>query len=105
MEPCHYIDPKAVIEGKAIEKVHIYHTSPDERFVIGLWECSPCKEHIDSYPFDEFMVILNGAVTVTDDEGRSQTFKAGDRFVMQKGWRGTWHMTEPFKKYFVIYAQ
>ena len=47
--------------------------------------------------------VLAGEVVITGKDGRSESFKAGDQLVMQKGWSGTWHMTQPFKKYFVMY--
>lgn len=103
MLPSNYINPAHVLEGKVVEKVHVYLQSNDEKFIAGIWECTPCKERIDSYPADEFMTVLAGSVTVADDLGHSQTYRNGDSFVMQKGWSGTWHMTETFSKYFVMY--
>ncbi len=103
MQSCSYIQTETLLEGTAEERAHVFLTSADEKFIAGVWECTPCKERIDSYPADEFMTVLAGSVTVTDDAGRSQTFSAGDSFTMQKGWSGTWHMTELFRKYFVMY--
>ena len=104
MVPTAYIDPAAVLEGKASEKGHTFFASKDEKFVVGVWECSPCKEWIDSYPFNEFCQVLKGAVTLTDADGKSETYRAGDSFFMHKGFKGIWHMTETFRKFFVIYG-
>lgn len=104
MAPTAYVDPATVLEGKAVEKGHTFFASKDGRFLVGVWECSPCRERIDSYPFNEFCQVLKGAVTVTDAAGRSETYRAGDSFFMPKGFRGIWHMTETFRKYFVIYG-
>lgn len=104
MVPTAYVDPATVLEGKASEKGHTFFASEDEKFLVGVWECTACKERIDSYPFNEFCQVLNGAVTVTDEAGKSETYRAGDSFFMRKGFRGIWHMTETFRKYFVIYG-
>ena len=104
MVPTAYVDPATVLEGKASEKGHTFFASKDEKFVVGVWECSPCKEWIDSYPFNEFCQVLKGAVTVTDADGKSETYRAGDSFFMRKGFKGIWHMTETFRKFFVIYG-
>lgn len=103
MEPSHYIHPDTILEGAAVERAHFFLASKDDKFFAGVWECTPCKEKVSSYPGDEFMTVLEGSVTVTDDQGITATYGVGDSFVMQKGWSGIWHMTEFFKKYFVIY--
>ena len=104
MEPTAYVDPATVLEGRAKERGHTFFASKDGNFLVGVWECSPCKEKIDSYPFNEFCQVLSGTVTVTDKSGRSETYRAGDSFFMHKGFEGIWDMTETFRKYFVIYA-
>ena len=103
MEPCAYINPEEVVEGTPEESGHIFLALADGQFLAGIWECSPCKEEIASYPANEYMHVLAGEVVITGNDGSSQSFKAGDQLVMQKGWSGTWHMTQPFKKYFVMY--
>ncbi len=104
MEPCTYIHPDAVLEGEAKERAHIFLASEDGRYLAGVWECTPCKERVDSYPGDEFMTVLEGSVTTTDQDGNENTYSEGDSFVMQRGWSGIWNMTTNFKKYFIMYV-
>ncbi|MEX1109887.1 MAG: cupin domain-containing protein [Dongiaceae bacterium] len=96
--------PRNGARGPGEEKGHTLFASRDGNFLVGVWECSPCKEKIDSYRFNEFCQVLAGAVTVTDRAGHSETYRAGDSFFMQKRFAGIWHMTETFRKYFAIYA-
>ncbi len=57
------------------EKNHFYFATDDENILIGVWECAPCKEVIESYPAHEMMTILAGSVTLTStDDGHSETF-------------------------------
>ncbi len=104
MAPTQFVDPATVVEGKAEEVGHLFLTSQDEKFMAGIWQCSACKEDIESYPLNEFMVVLDGSVTCTGADGESATYGKGDCFIMEKGWRGVWHMTETFKKYFIAYT-
>ena len=104
MKPTAYVDPADVIEGEAIEKGHTYYTHGTEKFSAGVWECSPCIERIQNYPFDEFAYILQGSVVVTLEDGTTQTFEAGDCFIMKHGTNCTWHMPETLRKYYVIFG-
>ena len=46
------------------------------------------------------VIRLNG--NGPDDAGHSETFKAGDCFVVPNGTSFTWHMPETTRKYYVI---
>ena len=41
---------------------------------------------------------------VTDAEGLSKTYRAGDAFVTPAGFSGTWDVIEPIKKHFTWYG-
>ncbi len=47
--------------------------------------------------------MLVGVSVITDAEGRAVTLRAGDRFVVPRGFVGTWELVEPTTKRFVIY--
>lgn len=98
-----YVNPDNLTAGQAVEKAQVFLTSEDERFSAGVWECSPCCEVIRSYPGDEFCTVLEGTVIITEG-GQEKTYRKGDSFVVKKGADLVWNMTEPFKKYFVMYA-
>ena len=71
---------------------------------IGVWECEAYAEHIDSYPYDEYMRVLTGSVMITADGGSTKTYLVGDSFFMPRGFKGIWKQTETMKKYFAIYG-
>ena len=103
LEPCQFVDP-ANCEGPAPQETgHNFFTSADKKLVAGVWEATPYKERIDGYPVDEFMLVLEGSVTITGEDGTSETFSPGEAFMMPKGFRGTWENTEKMRKYYVIY--
>lgn len=104
LAPCRYLDPSVLIEGAPVEGERIVHRSADGRFEIGIWECSPCLERVEDYPYDELMLVLTGAVEITDLDGATRTIRAGDRLVIEKGWSGLWRVTETFRKYYAIHS-
>jgi hypothetical protein len=51
---------------------------------------------------DEFVLVLDGAVTLTNVDGGTQTYKHGDTFLVPKGWMGTWDMPVKYREMIVI---
>jgi hypothetical protein len=97
------LENENVIEGDPVETGYNFFTDGSGQLTAGVWECTPCTTQTDSYPVDEFCYILSGTVVITDDAGHSETFKAGDCFVIPKGLSCTWHMPETTRKYYVIF--
>ena len=87
------------------ESDHPYFATDHESVSAGVWECAPSKMSFESYPVNEMMTILSGSVTVTNhDDGRAETFTAGDTFFVAKGSSFTWEITETLRKYYFIAA-
>ena len=87
-----------------LELNHTFFATEDESILSGVWLCAPCKEEIDSYPVHEMMTVLAGSVTVTDAEGRAETYTPGDTFFIPKGAPCTWQITETLRKFYMIAA-
>lgn len=60
------------------------------------------KSLVKDFPFDEFVFVLSGKSVLTDLSGRSQTFVAGDFFVVPKGFNGTWESFGVYRELIVI---
>ena len=102
MKPSDFTPPDTFTTDDRTELNHTFFQTEDESILCGVWESAPCKEQIDSYPAHEMMTVLSGSVTLTDADGRSETFSAGDTFFVAKGTRCTWHITEKLKKFYLI---
>ena len=50
--------------------------------VAGKWSCNAGKVAINGHPVDEACFVISGNVTITDDEGHAQTFRAGEAFLL-----------------------
>ena len=47
--------------------------------------------------------MLEGTSVITDAQGHAVTVSAGERFVIPRGFVGTWEVVVPSKKLFAIY--
>jgi uncharacterized cupin superfamily protein len=70
---------------------------------VAFWESKAGVLKTDNYPMDEFIYVLEGHLVTTDANGTRREFRAGDTFILPKGWAGTWDMKTDFKKMLVNY--
>ena len=60
------------------------------------------NSRVTDYPWDQFVVVLSGKSVLTDASGKSQSFVAGDYFVVPKGFSGTWESFGVYRELIVI---
>ena len=71
--------------------------------VVVVWEGGPAKLIFDEPSgYDEFVVVLKGKLTLTDENGTSASFEKGDMFMLPKGFLGTWDMSEEYRELIVV---
>ena len=102
MQPSDMTPAEAFTTENHTELNQTFFATSDESILTGVWECAPSKEEIDSYPVHEMMTVISGSVTLTDANGQSETFTAGDVFFIPKGTQCTWHITETLRKFYMI---
>ncbi len=68
----------------------------------GIWECTPGPSHW-SLETNEFVHVIAGRMTVTEDGGSPVELGVGDTVVFPLGWNGTWDIHETIRKLYVIY--
>lgn len=81
------------------------YESADRRFTVALWESGPGVLKTDGYPHDEYCLVLEGRLQITNSSGTHEEFGPGDAFVIPKGWAGTWNMKTKFKKQYVAFEE
>jgi uncharacterized cupin superfamily protein len=99
------VNASKILSGEAAESGFTYLTSASDQVVIGVWACGAFRERIDSYPFNEMCTVIEGIVELTDDTGRSETYRTGDTFYIVKGFAGFWQTHSRFRKYFMVSNQ
>ncbi len=91
-----------VIEGRPRASVRGLYTSPDGRFSVGEWTCTPGRWRV-SYDETEYCRIISGYGTLTDHSGDRVPIIAGEEFVIPAGFAGEWEVIETMSKTWAIY--
>ena len=102
MQPSDLVNPDDFTTDDKTELIDSHFATEDGSILTGVWECAPCREEIDAYPVHEMMSVISGSVTLTDADGKQQTFTAGDVFFIPKGTRCVWEITEKLRKFYMI---
>lgn len=95
------LDGWKVAVGKPSMKTWILHKSVDGTMISGCWEAEPGTYHA-TYSAYEFVHLIKGKITITPDGGSPTTVDAGDAFVVEPGFKGTWEIKERAMKHFDI---
>ena len=77
----------------------VLHEAADGTMMAGIWECTPGSYHA-TYTAYEYVVLIEGRITITPDGGTPVSVVAGDAFVVEKDFKGTWVIEEKVRKHF-----
>ncbi len=97
------VDPSSIATGTPVEHGLEVFASKAEGLSVGLWSCTPWTSTLAPYPVDEVMVLLEGDVRIRFDDGRTETFCAGDCFYLPKGLPCAWEQDGTVRKIYLIY--
>ena len=98
------VDASRIISGTPQSAAKVVYTSRDEKFCAGIYACTAGKWKV-SYSEDEFCTLIEGSVTLTHENGTTQTYTAPESFLIPAGFNGFWEPHGNLRKYFVIYEQ
>lgn len=87
-------------DGSFVETV--LFDAADGLHAVKTWESGPGTLQTDGYPHDEYCLVLEGQLEITNSAGTKATFGPGDTFVIPKGWQGVWDMKTKFRKQYVV---
>ena len=93
------LDGWIVTAGHPTMKTWVLHTSTDGTMMSGYWEATPGSYHA-TYTAYEFVHLIAGKIIITPDGGAPVTVVAGDAFVVEKDFVGTWEIVEAVRKHF-----
>jgi uncharacterized cupin superfamily protein len=95
------IDPAWILEGTPDARGTVLLQSADKLLSSGLWSCTAGRFRW-IFSWDEFVRILEGEATITDETGKSITLKAGDLAHFPRGAATEWHVPRFVKKVFTL---
>ena len=94
------IPKEQILGGRPAARIWISAQSADQKTTQGVWDCA-AGQFRWSYAWDEFVVILEGEVTIASD-GDKVTLRAGDHAHFPLGLQAIWTVPKYVKKTFVI---
>ncbi|MEZ5831158.1 MAG: cupin domain-containing protein [Dongiaceae bacterium] len=97
------IPPTELVSGSPRQRGRYYFNAPDIGLSAGVWDCTAFEGAMAPYSVDEFMMLLEGAVTVTEADGRTTRVEAGECFVIPRGLNCAWKQDGHVRKIFVSY--
>ncbi|NKB98948.1 MAG: DUF861 domain-containing protein [Pseudomonadales bacterium] len=103
-KPSKLIPKTSFTTDESDETTMRFYDAEDGSVASGVWECPPCRVEIPSYPVNEMMTIISGAVTITNADGVEEAFGPGEVVFVSKGSKMTWHITERLRKYYMTSA-
>lgn len=98
----YYLPAEKLISGNPRQTLWPQYAAAGGRFFAGVWYSEIGTWRV-AYTEEEYCQILEGVSVITDANGSRVTVRAGDRFVMPRGFVGTWEVVEPTRKHYVIY--
>ena len=91
-----------ILKGDPEQSVRNHYGSPCGQFQVGIWE-GAVGQWTFNYTEHEYCEILQGVSVIRDQDGNAKTVRAGDRFVIPAGLKGTWEVLEPCRKVYVMF--
>ncbi|HEV2362382.1 MAG TPA: cupin domain-containing protein [Acidimicrobiales bacterium] len=94
--------PLAEATGEEMSTSGLTVWSGDDDVESGIWVCTPGPSRW-ALETNEFVHILSGRMTVTEDGGDPVVFGPGTTALFPVGWTGTWDIEETIRKLYVIF--
>ena len=89
--------------GSPKQRGRTFFNAPEIGLSAGVWDCTAFEGTMAPYSVDEFMMLLEGSVTVTEASGRVTRVEAGESFIIPRGLSCAWKQDGYVRKIFVIY--
>lgn len=91
------IEPSWILEGTPTARFASHSQGGDDAAVTGVWDCT-AGEFRWHFGWDETVLILEGEVLVTDEDGTERLLRAGDVAYFTAGSWYTWRIDRYLKK-------
>ncbi len=97
------IPPDALTSGTPVQRGVMVHDLGGLQ--VGTWDCTAMTTKMEPYSVYEFMLVLDGQVTIVDKAGHEETIFAGQPFFLPKGFTCSWQQPGYIRKFFLILDQ
>lgn len=84
------------------EASKLFLSSEEDGIKFGVWDCDPGKFDSHRKADSEISYIISGSAKVVDDKtGEFVDVSEGDVLFLPLGWKGTWEINEPLRKFYI----
>lgn len=91
------------IDGtQPIQKDSPIFVNEKENMHVGMWESTQFESLMKPFPCNEFVQLLDGEITITEQSGISHTFRSGDVFFIPAGTVCSWKTNGPVRKFYCM---
>jgi uncharacterized cupin superfamily protein len=95
--------PERVVAGSPKQTAWNHYADATGQFNCGLWQGEAGAWRVIYAPHEEeFCILLQGRVRLTDATGAVTELSAGDAFVIPGGFNGTWENIGQVRKHYAI---
>ena len=92
-----------VIQGEPpVQHDNMAFTNDAGNMFVGMWDSTAFESEMRPFPCYEFVQLLQGEITITENDGTTQLFKAGDAFLIPEGTICSWKTNGYVKKFYCI---
>jgi len=81
---------------------HNVLTNDAKNMFVGIWDSDALDSEMRPFPWYEFVQMLDGEVTIIEEDGATHICKPGDSFSTPKGTVCSWEVNEYVKKFYAI---
>ncbi|MCF8070145.1 MAG: cupin domain-containing protein [Desulfobacterales bacterium] len=97
------LNPADFQSSLPVQHAYDYYVDEDSGLIIGVWDTTTMQEKFGPYEMDEFMWVIEGHVTMVDENDDETIVKAGEAFIIPKGYPCSWRQDGYLKKYAMIF--
>ena len=90
-----------IVDGRPRTRIWFHAQSADRKLTQGVWDCSAGRFTWE-FAWDEFVMVLEGEVTITPENGESFTLRTGDFCHFPLGLKTVWQVDNYIRKTFTI---
>jgi len=97
------LEPGMFVTKPKAQHTHLYFENEALGLFVGVWDTTDMIESAGPYPCDEFMFLLEGEASIKNSKsGGMEKAKAGEAFLIPRGYDCQWHQSGYLRKYFFI---
>jgi len=102
LEKLDHTEPFVIEAGAPIQRDSPLFTNDSNNMFVGMWDSTAFESIMKPFPSHEFVQLLEGEVSITEENGDTHEFVAGDAFFIPMGTVCQWRVRDYIKKYYAI---